>query len=85
MVVYVNPNWTFRETVNNIKTLRILYRGELASFSLWQSKEWADYIVAIRKQFYALDLIEWQKDMLWNFMNGIGKLHKLQNIASRYK
>jgi len=85
MKLDVNPNWTYRQAANNIKALRLQYREVLASFSLWQTKEWADFISSTRDQFYALDLLEWQIDNLWNYMNGNFPYFYLIRSASRYK
>lgn len=85
MKLEINPNWTYKQAALNIMTLKSHYEEILASFSLWQAKEWADFIGSTRDQFYALNLLEWQKDNLWNCMNGNMPYHYLIRSALRYK
>ena len=85
MKLDVNPNWTYRQAALNIRALKHRYDCVLMSFSLWQTKEWADFISSTRDQFYALDLLEWQIDNLWNYMNGNFPYFYLIHSASRYK
>lgn len=84
-MIYVNPNWTYRESVEHIKALRDEYRGVLSSFSMWERGKWADFIVETKRKFYSLKLLEWQKDNLWKFMNGYMPFCKLKISAKRYK
>lgn len=83
--IYVDPSWTYRQAVNNLKTLRLQYREVLASFSLWETKEWASFIRTTRNKFYTLNLIEWQIDNLWRYMNGYMSYHALKVSSLRYK
>lgn len=83
--IYVDPTWTYRQAVNNLKTLRLQYREVLASFSLWETKEWASFIRTTRNKFYTLNLIEWQIDNLWRYMNGYMSYHALKVSSLRYK
>lgn len=84
-MIYVNPNWTYRESVEHIQALKDEYQRILSSFSVWQKREWAEFIASTRKQFYKLNLMEWQKDNLWNCMNGNFPYSYLVRSASRYK
>ena len=62
--------WSFEEAVNNIKALKQEYHDVLASFSIYEVKEKAEYIKTLRKEIYKLEISEWKKDKLWEFMNG---------------
>ena len=84
-MIYVNPNWTYRESVEHIRTLKDEYQGVLSSFSLWERREWANFIILTKRKFYSLKLLEWQQDNLWKFMNGYMSFHKLKLSAKRYK
>lgn len=75
--IYINPSWTYKEILSNIKTLKASYQGQLASFSMWETKEWADFIVATRNKFYALQLTEKKIEKLWKYMNGNYPFHSL--------
>lgn len=83
--IYINPNWTYKEAVSNLRTLKLQYEEILVSFSLWQTKEWADFIRSTRDKLYSLNLLEWQIDNLWNYMNGNFPYFYLLRSASRYK
>lgn len=85
MKLEIDPSWTYRQATLNIKALKQQYEGVLSSFSLFQAKEWADFIISTRDQFYALHLLEWQKDNLWNYMNGNFPYFYLLRSAMRYK
>jgi len=83
--IYVDPTWTYRQAVSNLKALRLQYREALASFSLWETKEWASFIRTTRDKFYTLNLLEWQIDNLWKYMNGYIPLISVQRSSLRYK
>lgn len=84
-MIYVNPNWTYRELVEHIKTLKDEYQGILSSFSMWERGKWADFIVQTKAMFYKLKLLEWQIDNLWKYMNGYMPFYKLKRSCRRYK
>lgn len=84
-MIYVNPNWTYRESVEHIRALKDEYQGILSSFSMWQKREWANFIVETRNKFYALKLKEWQIENLWNYMNNNFPYHYLIRSAKRFK
>ena len=84
-MIYINPSWSYRESVENIQTLKDDYERSLSSFSMFDTKKRADFIYSIRNQFYALNLKEWQIDNLWNYMNNNFPLSYLIRSASRYK
>ena len=81
----VDKSWTYREAVYHLKALRLQYEEVLASFSIWQIKEKRDFIVETRDKFYALDILEWQKDRMWNYMNRNDFLYSIIQSAIRYK
>lgn len=81
----INPNWTFKDVVNNLKALRLKYEGVLASFSCYEIKDKINFKRNLRNSFYALDFEEWKKDKIWDYMNGFEVYEVLQNICSRLK
>lgn len=83
--LFVDKNWTFRETVYHLKALRLQYEKILASFSIWDIKHKSDFILLTRNKFYALNILEWQKDRMWNYMNGNDYLYSIIQSAIRYK
>lgn len=79
----INPNWTFKETVDNLKTLKNDYNIALASFSYFTSKERIAFLKTTRDSFYALKFERWKKDKIWDYMNGFEFLYVLNGIVKR--
>ena len=84
-MIYVNPDWTYRESVEHIRALKDEYQRGISSFSVWEKREWANFIVETRNKFYALKLKEWQIENLWNYMNNNFPYHYLIRSAKRFK
>lgn len=84
-MIYINPNWTYRESVEHIQALKSDYERSLSLFSMLETKEWASYIRQVRSQFYRLKLKEWQIENLWNYMNNNFQYSYLVRSASRFK
>lgn len=83
MELPINPNWTFKQVVSNIRALKSQYEEVLCSFSYFEIKCVAEFRRNTRNQFYALNIYEWQADKLWDYMNGfcpftdfIGIIHR---------
>ena len=83
--LWVNPEWTFKEVVNNLKALKEEYKGVLASFSCYEIKERVKFKRNLRNAFYSLNFDEWKKDKIWNYMNDFEFLYVLKGIANRIK
>lgn len=83
--LWVNPEWTFKEVVNNLKALRDEYKGILASFSCYEIKDKVKFKRNLRNSFYALNFEEWKKDKIWNYMNDFEFLYVLKGIVNRMK
>lgn len=85
MVLFIDPSWTYHQAVIHLQTLKLQYEEVLASFSYFQLHERTNFIRSTRNQFYALSCLEWQKDRMWNYMNGSDDLFSLLYSASKYK
>jgi uncharacterized protein YxjI len=83
--IYVNPNWTYKQAVRNLKTLKDSYESQLASFSVFETRKKAEYRYLTRKQFYQLKLLDWQIENLWNCMNNNFPYSHLIRSAKRFK
>lgn len=81
----INPTWTFSEAVEHIKALRDTYDSFLTLFSYFDLHEEVEFKRRTRDAFYRLNLLEWQKDKLWNYMNHYEFLYVLKGIANRQK
>ena len=64
-----NPNWSYRELSMNLKTLRILYRQKLASFSYFQTKEMVSFKRQIKKTIYSYPFQEFLCNFAWEYLN----------------
>ena len=68
--IYVDTNWTFKECVKKIRTLKSQYQRVLVSFSFLQdAKKEATFIRQTRNEIYSLPYDEWKRDKLWEYMN----------------
>lgn len=81
----VNPEWTFKEVVDNLKSLRTDYEGILATFSYFDLHEKVLFLKNTRDSFYSLNIQEWEKDKIWDYMNGFEFLYVLKGIVKRRK
>ena len=71
----INQNWTFKEVV-----------GILATFSYFDLYEKVLFLKKTRDSFYSLlNLQEWEKDKIWDYMNGFEFLYVLKGIVARRK
>lgn len=81
----INQNWTFKEVVDNLKSLRTDYEGILATFSYFDLHDKVLFLKNTRDKFYSLNLQEWEKDKIWDYMNGFEFLYVLKGIVKRRK
>lgn len=83
-MIYVNPNWTYRESVEHIQALKDEYVEVLSSFSVWTRKDCERFVRQTRSQLYKLKLIEWQIEYLWSYMNDyVDYLHLKMSVDSK--
>lgn len=87
MNVYINPNWTFRELVRNVKSLKQQYVFCLDFFSFdytYEELKYKNSIIRETKQkIYALNMEEWRKDKVWEYMNGYEFYSTLRYLVER--
>ena len=81
----IDKGWNFKQAVDNIRAVKDDYLGLLSSFSIYETKQKRIKIQEIRKQIYELEIFEWQKDRLWEYMNDDETLNTLISIANRQK
>jgi hypothetical protein len=79
----INSGWNFKELINHLETLKHEYDNVLASFLPFDIKEKNDYIKSVRNRIYSLKLIEWQKDVCWEYMNGYRLYYDVLKIIKR--
>lgn len=83
MKIDINPDWTFKEVVDNIKTIKILYKGVLSSFSHFELKKEIDFKQQTRDSVYALKMQDWKKGIIWDYMNDYQRYAILLQVAGR--
>ena len=80
-----NPNWTFKEAVGNLKALKTRYEQVLVSFSCYEVKERVEFRRHTRNAVYSIQAEEWERDKIWEYMNGYEFLYVLAGMARRRK
>ena len=85
MNLFIDYSWNYKETVIHLQALKSQYEEILASFSLWELKEHNDFIRHARSQIYSLPILEWQKDRIWNCLNGNDDINKVIYSVFRSK
>ena len=69
-MIEFNSNWNFKEVIENLKTLKTYYDEVLSSFYYFDLRKLIKFKKKMRDSVYSLNLQEWQKDKIWNYMNG---------------
>lgn len=68
--LYINPEWTFKETIENIEVIKSQMGDIIASFWYFDLKKEIDFIRNLKKQIYSLKFEEWKRDKIWEYING---------------
>jgi len=66
--MYINPLWSYKDLVSNLKALRSQYEEILASFNILHDR--SNFIRETRTNLYSLSIKEFEKDNVWEYMNG---------------
>ena len=69
MIKLIDVSWDFKNLVEHIEEVKLEYSRVLASFSIFDGKLKREYIISTRKEIYNLDIFEWQKDRVWEYLN----------------
>ena len=67
--IYVNPNWSFKETISFIDALKQDYYGALTLFNCFNIHDKIEFIRHFKDDIYALNFEEWKKDRVWDYLN----------------
>lgn len=68
--IYINPNWTFKETIENVEVIKSQMGDIIASFWYFDLKKEVDFIRNLKKQIYSLKFEDWKRDKIWEYING---------------
>ena len=78
--LYINPDWTFKETLDHLEAIRSQFEEILSSFSYFQLHEKVEFVRNLRNSFYELKFEEWKIDKIWNYMNGFEFMYVLRSL-----
>lgn len=68
--IYINPNWNFKETIENVEVIKSQMGDIIAFFWYFDLKKEIDFIRNLKKQIYSLKFEEWKRDKIWEYING---------------
>ena len=69
MRLRIKSDWTYNQIIRHVKQLKRQYNLIALSFSIYEIKDKIEFIRDTRDTIYALNLMEWQKDRIWTYMN----------------
>ena len=85
MDLNINPNWTYKDMVKNVRALRTQYEGILCSFSYFHKHDKVKFIKETRKKFYSLGYDDYRKNIVWEYMNHCEPYCRLKELTLRCK
>lgn len=80
MLNYINPEWTFKEVVENIEVIKSKTRDIIASFSSFEIKKQVKFKRQLRNSIYSLNFEEWKKDRVVECIYDYFEVEKLQEM-----
>lgn len=80
MILEINPNWNYKETLKNLKTLRHDFEDALASFSSFELHDKVLFTYEVKQAIYSLPFETWKKDRIWEYLNNDIPFAILQNF-----
>ena len=81
MLNYIDPNWTFKEFVENIEVVKFQTKGIIASFSSFEIKKQVEFKRLLRKKIYAFNFETWKKDRILECIYDYLEVEKIKEIA----
>lgn len=64
MLNYINPEWTFKEFIENIEVVKSQTEGIIASFSSFEIKKQIKFKKQLRDKIYSFNFETWKKDRI---------------------
>lgn len=80
MEIYIDPDSTFREIVDNIEVIKSRVRGTIASFSSFDIKKQLQFQCEFRKQIYALKFELWKRERILETIYDDFPVYKLKGM-----
>lgn len=80
MEIYINPDSTFKEIVDNIEVIKTYVRGTIASFSSFDIKKQLQFQHELRNQIYALNFELWKRERILETIYDDFPVYKLKSM-----
>ena len=80
MKLFIDPNWNYKQTLSNLRALRLQYEDILRSFSYFNLHDKVVFTYEVKQSIYSLNFEEWKKDRIWEYMNHDIAFGILQNF-----
>ena len=77
---YINPEWTFKEVVEDIEVVKSQTEGIIASFSSFEIKKQLKFKKHLRNKIYSLKFEEWKKDRIIECIYGYFEINKIKQM-----
>lgn len=77
---YINPDWTFKEVVENIEVVKSQTEGIIASFSSFEIKKQLIFKKRLRNKIYSFKFEEWKKDRIIECIYGYFEINKIKQM-----
>lgn len=81
--IYINPDWTFKEVVENIEVIKSQAWEIIASFSCLEIKEEVLFKRDLRRAIYSFKFEEWRCDRILEYIYDDISEEKWKNIATK--
>lgn len=80
MELYIDPNSTFKEIVDNIEVIKSHVRDTIASFSSFEINKQLQFQRELRNQIYALNFELWKRERILETIYDDFPVYKLRNM-----
>lgn len=60
---------SFKELVDNARTIKTYYLGLLSSFSIYEIRKQNEMVYNLRKGLYSKGIDTWKIDKIWEYLN----------------
>ena len=80
MKIYIDPDSTFRDIVDNIEAIKSQVGDIIASFSSFEIKKQLQFQRELRKQIYALKFELWKRERILETIYDDFPVYKLKRI-----
>ena len=80
MEIYINPDSTFREIVDNIEAIKSHVRDTIGSFSSFELKKQLQFQRELRNQIYALNFELWKRERILETIYDDFPVYKLKEL-----